>query len=88
MRRFGKKTKEWLKFRRRWIKNHPPNFQGYYSCYLCGRWIKQNEMELEHMESKSRAPEKSLDEHNLRPSCHNCNSSKGSRSVEEFLNDR
>lgn len=84
MRSVGKKGREWLAFRRRWIKNHPPNHQGFYVCYMCGKWVIPSEMELDHMKSRSRYPELAFDEHNIRPSCHKCNQKKGSRDLEEI----
>lgn len=84
----GKKSKEWLKFRRRWMKNHPPNHEGYYTCYICGKWVKPLDMELDHVLSRSRHPELTFDEQNLKPSCHDCNYAKGSLSLEEYLNKR
>lgn len=81
----GSKTRKWLAFRRRWMKHHKPNHEGYYICYLCQKWVKPNEMELDHMEARSRAEDKVFDEHNIRPACHDCNTAKGSLSVEEYL---
>lgn len=79
MRRIGNKTIEWLKLRRKWIKNHPPNHAGYYTCYICGRWISKSEITLDHVKSRSRYPELVFDEANLRSCCMRCNKDKGSK---------
>lgn len=42
-------------------------------------------MELDHVLSRSRHPELTFDEQNLKPSCHDCNYAKGSLSLEEYL---
>lgn len=82
LRRLGKKGKAWLSFRRKWFKDNPPNHEGYYECYLCGRWVLQNEVELDHVKSRSRHPELVFDEDNIRPVCHTCNVKKGSKNYE------
>jgi 5-methylcytosine-specific restriction endonuclease McrA len=75
----GRRTKDWLKFRRRWIRNHPPNHQGYYICYICESWIPAKEMTLDHVIPRSRDETRVFDESNLRPCCLTCNNKKGSK---------
>lgn len=84
LQRLSKKAKLWLAFRRRYLKNHPSNHEGYYTCYLCGKWVKSNEVELDHVKSRSRHPELVFDESNIRFSCHECNFKKGSRDPKEI----
>lgn len=85
MKKKGPKTSKWLKFRKRYLGNHPPNSDGYYTCYLCCKWVKPDQVTLDHMESRSRRPELVFDESNIRIACWDCNNSKGSLSTEEFL---
>jgi 5-methylcytosine-specific restriction endonuclease McrA len=79
MQRLGRVGKEWLKTRREWVRLNPPNHQGYYTCYLCGKWVPEKAMELDHVISRSRAPELRFSLNNLQASCAPCNRRKGSR---------
>lgn len=72
MKRAGRVTKEWLRVRKQWVKANPPNFQGYYVCWK-GDWVKAEEMELDHIQTRSTDPELRYDFDNLRPSCHKHN---------------
>lgn len=83
MRRIGKKTKQWLAFRKKWLRHHLPNHQGFYECYICLKWVRQDEVELDHVKSRSRHPELVFDEDNIKPICHDCNTRKGSKDYEE-----
>ena len=84
MRKVGKYTKKWLATRRAWIKQNPPDFDGYYYCYLCHKAIKQNEMTLDHIIPRSRRPDLRYDFENLRPCCWECNYKKGSKIYESM----
>lgn len=83
MKQKGKYGKLWDATRRKWISENPPNHQGYYVCWICGVWVASNAFELDHVESRSRHPERRFDLTNLRPSCHSCNAEKGSGEVEQ-----
>ena len=48
----GRISKEWRQVRETWVKNHSPNHQGAWVCYLCGQWVYKEDMELDHVESK------------------------------------
>lgn len=85
MKKSGGKTAKWLKFRKAYLSNHPPNTEGYYTCYICQRWVLPKEVTLDHMKSRSRHPELVFDEANIRIACYDCNNEKGSLSTEEFL---
>lgn len=78
LRRLGPVGKQWLQVRKAWVKLHPPNHQGYYICALCGRWVPEKVMELDHIVPRSRAPELRFVLENLQPTCHACNTTKGS----------
>lgn len=75
----GKVSKEWLKTRRAWLKANPPNFEGYYECYLCHKWVPAEDITLDHVISRTRAPGRRQDISNLEPCCSKCNSDKGSK---------
>lgn len=77
--RVGKIGKEWLRVRRKWVKDNPPDHAGYYYCYLCGRAMAQPEMTLDHVVPRSRRPDLRFSGDNLRPCCYTCNNSKGSK---------
>lgn len=61
----------------KWKRTQEPNHQGYYTCYMCGKWIDY--LEAEHVKSKARNPELRTDLNNLKPTCSSCNSKKGSK---------
>lgn len=67
-----------------WFSKNPPNHEGYYVCYLCGRWVLPIDTELDHVEARSRRPDLRYDLDNLKPACHGCNKAKGSLSVDEY----
>ena len=75
----GKVTKKWLKTRTLWLKNNPPNHQGYYICYICNKWIDKAEITIDHIIPRSKAPELRFDPSNLMACCYNCNNNKGSK---------
>lgn len=79
LRRVGPTTKEWLKTRTEWLRANWPNHQGYYECYICGKWVDSSEITLDHVIPRSKAPELRLDMANLKPCCYNCNQEKGSK---------
>lgn len=87
MRRVGKVTKKWLKTRREWIRLNPPNHQNFYECYICRRWVHKDEMELDHIISRTRAPHLRYELSNLTPSHSACNSEKGSKELVKPTND-
>lgn len=78
MRQLGKVGKEWVKTRRAWVKANPPNHEGYYVCGICGRWVKEDEFELDHKVSRTRDPSRRFDLTNLQPTHSSCNRAKGS----------
>lgn len=62
-----------------WRRLNPPNHQGYYICYMCGKWITPEELNVEHVLSKARHPELRTVLDNFKPSCPDCNAKKGSQ---------
>lgn len=85
MKSFGPYAARFNKVKRKWYKLNPPDHAGYYFCYLCGKAITKVETELDHVLSRSRHPELRFELSNLKPSCHECNFSKGSREVNGFF---
>lgn len=67
---------EWAKARRIWIKNNPPNHQGYWICAICGRWTQ--DLEVDHILPRSGSPELRFNQDNLQGLCPRCNQRKGS----------
>ena len=87
----GKTTKQWLITRATWIRNNPPNHQGYWKCYmpkhhpLCPIWLDKYDLTLDHVVARSRDKSKLFDQDNLQPASIYCNQMKGSRKLDELL---
>jgi len=75
----GKKTAQAVA---KWKKTQKPNAEGYYVCYLCGKWVTY--LMAEHMQSKARHPERRTDLTNLAPCCAECNEQKRSKNYEDI----
>lgn len=73
----------WLQARAQWFKENWPNEQGFYICYLCGKWLDQKETTLDHVLPRSRRPDLRYEMSNLMPCCASCNLEKGSKVYEE-----
>lgn len=82
MKQIGKKGKEWLKIRRQWIKDNPPSFEGFYTCYLCNKEIPADELTLDHVVSRGRGGSSRYE--NLNPAHYICNTSKGSQGLDKY----
>src|SRR5213596_3788639 len=80
--KLGPKSREWIKIRKAWIKANPPNHEGYYVCGICGMAVHSSDMELDHIDSRSRSPASFADFSNLQPTHKNCNQEKGSKYLE------
>lgn len=63
------KSQKWIKFRKKFLEGKK-NFEGYYTCEICGRWKEY--IEVDHIIKRSVAPDKVFDETNLRLLCHDC----------------
>lgn len=85
----GKTTKQWLITRATWIKKNPPTIDGkYWVCYLqihpwCPVRIDLANLTLDHVISRSHAPNLRFNADNLMPACKYCNTEKGSRSLDK-----
>lgn len=62
-------SNEWLAFRRKFLKGKK-NHQGYYVCERKGEWVTN--IEVDHIIKRSIAPDRVLDETNLRLLCPEC----------------
>lgn len=85
VKRYGKKTLEWLAERKQWIKDNPPDFAGYWYCYLrtteaCPGALQIDQLTIDHVipRSKHKPTE-------LRPACMFCNNDKGSQDLKLYL---
>lgn len=85
MNKIGKVQKQTAAAVAKWKKNTPPNHQGYWVCYICGRWIDY--LEAEHTKSKARHPELRTNAEYFRPVCDPCNSEKGSKDVDNSIDN-
>ena len=57
------------------FQDNPANDEGYYVCYLCGRWLLPMEITLDHVVPRSHATELTRFRQ-LRPCCYTCNVEK------------
>lgn len=73
----GKHTKAVDAAVAKWKRLQKPNDQGYYVCYICGKWVDY--LMAEHVKSKVRHRNLATDENNLKPVCAECNEAKGSK---------
>jgi len=78
------KAQQWVAFRRTWKKKHPPNDEGFYECWLCGKWVLPNEITLDHVIPRSRRPDLVFEETNIKPACWTCNTLKGSKVIDSL----
>lgn len=92
MNRIGPVAAKWIETRHEWIQqNATPT--GTWKCTYCPRtlgveadpddniWL----LTLDHKLSRSRHPELRYVLSNLTPSCYPCNTEKGSKDIEEFI---
>ena len=84
-RKSGKYGNKWKLTRKRWLILNPPNHEGYYFCYIDGKPVSKEEVELDHVESRTRRPDLRYTLSNIRPICHYHNQDKGSLSLSEYF---
>lgn len=77
----GKVHDQWIKARRDFLRLNPPNHEGYYVCYICGVWVLESEITVDHIVSRSRAPHLRYTFSNLAVCCSSCNEAKGSKDI-------
>lgn len=71
------KSGDWLRFRKRWLKDNPPLDNGYYLCGICARWVSAEEVTLDHIEP--RRADNIFSYENIQPAHGLCNYLKGSK---------
>lgn len=65
--------------RRQWIKDHPPDENGNYVCYICKLPVHVSVMKLDHVLPKGSTPKAIAEaDINLAPTHQRCNNEKGS----------
>lgn len=84
----------WTKTKKKWIKENPPEYGGYWYCIIGGRAltdIPENldygalPLTLDHDLPRSRAPGQRHNLDNLNPMCEYHNNDKGSLSLDQYL---
>lgn len=81
----GKKARLWVQIRRAWIKANPPDHHGGYLCGICAKWVHKDEMDLDHILSRSSRPDLFDNMDNLQPTHSWCNQLKGSVHVKPIV---
>lgn len=73
----GRQGRRTAKAVTKWKRKQQANHQGYFVCYMCGKWITY--LEAEHVKSKARRPDQRTNQKNFKPVCEDCNAKKGSK---------
>lgn len=78
-----------LETARKWLKQNPPDENGYWTCYLqisdmCPKQLTKELLVREHVIPKVKAPHLKYDIDNIRPACTWCNRLKDSRTLEDL----
>lgn len=82
--RLGKHGKKWLAFRAQWFIDNPAPF---YICYYCNDHLNRRETTLDHKIPRSRRPDLRYELDNIVPCCWRCNTLKGSKDDQQFMDD-
>lgn len=85
MKRLGKIGKQWLSDRQQWIKDNPPDHQGYWYCVIGNKALTIDSLTVDHDISRGRDQSKRREQRNLQPMCAYHNNAKGSLSTAEYL---
>lgn len=72
-----KTSADWLRFRSHWLRRFPPLDNGYYICGICGHWVPEDEITLDHIEPRN--AENMFLISNIQPAHGYCNYIKGSK---------
>lgn len=71
------RSTDWLRFRKHWLQDNPPIDNGYYLCGVCGHWVREDEVTLDHIEPRTNS--NMFDTNNIQPAHGLCNYTKGSK---------
>ena len=77
-------SSDWIRFRRHWLRANPPLDNGHYICGICGGWVLEEEVTLDHIEPRTASNMFRHD--NIQPAHGYCNYKKGSRRLEPVVN--
>ena len=77
---------DWLRFRKHWLQDNPPLDTGYYMCGVCGKWVRADEVTLDHIEPRTAS--NMFDTNNIQPAHGECNYRKGSNRWKPKVNKR
>lgn len=72
----GNRTNEWLRVRKEWLRDNPPDHAGFYVCGICAKPVHFSDMEVDHV--AGRLGRNLVDKENLQPTHTVCNRLKGS----------
>lgn len=77
-------SSEWVALRED-FKRKKLKKDGFYSCFYCKKTLRED-VTVDHIKPRSKYPELQFEVDNLVISCRSCNSSKGTKELEDFLN--
>lgn len=80
-----RRKSSYVKAKKRWKENNPPNEYGYYECALCGFWIKAEIMTIDHIKPILYFPHLANDESNFQPTHKQCNEWKSRNPRKDFV---
>lgn len=87
-------TAKWARTRKKWIRENPPPYGGFWYCVVGGRALTNEQdkldygalwLTLDHDTARSRDPSLRHELENLNPMCGYHNGRKGSRSLRQYL---
>lgn len=81
IKKFGKKSAEWLEARNSWLQANPKNWR----CHYCDKELTIETLTLDHKEPRGSNPNLRTDLNNLVPCCYFDNSRKGSISYDKYI---
>ena len=81
----GKESAAWSRYKATWKKAHP---ESYFECYYCDKVISREELTLDHKIPRSRRADLRYNDDNIVPCCWECNNEKGSMDAEAYIKYR
>lgn len=80
--KYGKHYAMWRKVRRAALDSKA---EAALPCYICSRYVRVGEATLDHVKPRGSHPELRYELSNLQICCVECNSEKGSKSLEAYI---
>lgn len=65
--------KNWTQIKTKWREKNPPNKDGYYTCWICGKPVHMDKVSFDHVAPVAQYPEYAKDLSNIKPSHGFCN---------------